>query len=367
MPQEIKEAEQQTPAAKPRKKWPWILACLLLLALAGIGGGGFWLLTAPAAPFQEEPVRFMVTKGGTVKTIARDLRAAGLLNQELAFTLAARLRGTAGAMKAGEYSIRPGISAWELARLLEEGRTNLYPVILPEGFTMAQIIERLSSAGTRLNSAGQAEQTEPIVDKDLALMLVRDPGFIAALGIDAPSLEGYLFPDTYFFSAERGQSASVLRRLVAEFEKQWQSLNLCAVNQSLSRHQLVTLASIIEKETGQDAERPLVSAVYHNRLRLGMPLQADPTVVYGLPQNGPITRSQLTRDHPYNTYTRPGLPPGPICSPGLASLRAACAPAKVDYLYFVATGQPDGSHNFAKTHAQHLRNVSAYRASQGRP
>lgn len=350
-----------------RKKWPWVLLFLLLLTAAGTAGGLWWWINAPASQAGAEPVIFTVNKGSGVKTIANSLQQSGLLKDELPFILAVKLQGSGGALKAGQYSIKPGASPWELAIILKEGRTNLYRLPLPEGYNMAQIIERLSAPGMLVNSAGQNEETNGIINKEEALKLVYDRVFISSLGIDAPSLEGYLFPDTYFFTTDSHQALEVLERLTEQFEKNWAQLKECAKGHNLTRHQLVTLASIIEKETGVDAERPLVSAVYHNRLRIGMPLQADPTVLYGSEQTGgPITRRQLETDHPYNTYTRPGLPPGPICSPGLASLKAACSPAHVDYLYFVATGEPDGSHNFARTHQEHLKNVAIYRARVNR-
>jgi UPF0755 protein len=195
--------------------------------------------------------------------------------------------------------------------------------------------------------------------------LAGDKNFLASLGIAADSLEGYVFPDTYFFTSQPGGARGVLTRLAERFKQVWEELPPHQGYPALNRHQLLTLASIIEKETSLDEERPLVSAVYHNRLRLGMPLQADPTVLHGTDHQGAISRSLLETDHPYNTYTRPGLPPGPICSPGRASLIAALQPAAADYLYFVASAKRDGSHNFALRYEDHLKNVRAYR--RGRP
>jgi UPF0755 protein len=187
-------------------------------------------------------------------------------------------------------------------------------------------------------------------------------GLAAPFDPEARTLEGYLFPSTYSLS-RRGGARAAVRAMLAQFERVFdETLREEAAARQLSARDAVTLASLIEKETAQDAERAIVSGVYHNRLRLGMPLQCDPTVIYALMQagtwNGNVTRADLRIDSPYNTYRYPGLPPGPIASPGRASLEAAVRPADVPYLYFVSRN--DGSHVFASTLAEHNRNVARW-------
>ncbi|MDR1396391.1 MAG: endolytic transglycosylase MltG [Desulfarculales bacterium] len=333
----------------------FILGGVLLLGLLTAGAGWRWL-NLPAAAERDDEIIFPVSKGSGAGRIAADLRQAGLLDSEYAFRLAVWLRGAESGLKAGEYSIRPGASAWELVTVMLEGRSLLYRVVLPEGFNLEQIIGRLAQP---LSKPGGGELI--ILTEEEGRRLAGDRDFLASLGLSADSLEGYIFPDTYFFTSQPGDARGVLTRLAERFRQVWEDLPPYQGDLALNRHQLLTLASIIEKETGLDEERPLVSAVYHNRLRLGMPLQADPTVLYGTGHQGAISRRLLQTDHPYNTYTRPGLPPGPICSPGRASLAAALQPAETNYLYFVASDKRDGSHNFTVRHEDHLKNVRQYR------
>jgi UPF0755 protein len=348
------------PPVRPGSK-AWKIALLIfLLACLGMGVGWYWLNTPQAvsgsAAGQDSEIIFTVHKGSGSGRIAAELRQAGLLDSEYAFRLAAWLQGAQGRLKAGEYSIRTGLTPWQLVDIIVEGHTNLYRVVLPEGFTMEQIITRLAQPVERSGGGSLV-----LFNPEEALLWASDRQFIASLGLEGNSLEGYLFPDTYFFTGRPHSAREVLARLIEHFQKVWDELPPYQGALPLTRHQLVTLASIIEKETSLDQERPLVSAVYHNRLRLGMPLQADPTVTYGVNHQGPITRRLLSQDHPYNTYIHPGLPPGPICSPGRDSLAAALNPAQNDYLYFVASAKGDGSHNFTATYSEHLRNVSQYR------
>ncbi len=289
-----------------------------------------------------------VPKGAGVMQVGRLLKQAGVIEGPWMLALAARLTGQAGRLRAGEYSLGPAMSLRQIVAILAAGRVVLHQALIPEGFTLEQIVDRL--AGLRL------------LERDRALELARDPAFIAGLGLKGDSLEGYLFPDTYRLARGLGARA-VLAALVRRFQQEWEALDPAAQALGLSRREAVTLASIVEREAQVEAERPLISAVYLNRLRLGMKLQADPTVLYGLSgTGGGPTREDLARDHAYNTYTREGLPPGPICSPGLASLRAAVRPAQVDYLYFVARG--DGSHAFSVDYRDQVNNVIRLRRQQ---
>jgi UPF0755 protein len=262
--------------------------------------------------------------------------------------LAARLTSWRLTIQAGEYQLSPAMSYQGLVEALAQGRVMRHLVLVPEGFTLKQTIERLGE--------------EQIVDPERAGKVAHDPEFIASLGLKADSLEGYLFPETYHFVRGLG-SRKAFRAMVDLFKRHWAEMADQAKQAGLGMSQVVTLASIIEAEAVVPEERPLISAVYHNRLRRGMLLQADPTVAYGIyGQNLPLLSSDLKKDHPYNTYLNPGLPPGPICSPGLESLRAAVQPAKADHLYFVAKG--DGSHVFNRSYRQHQRAVARYRRLQ---
>lgn len=330
------------------KRYPKLLVALALAAALAMPtwlGLRRALLDHCADPASHQSITVVVPKGAGLRQTARILARAGVVDHPGLFVLAARLTGRQSRIQAGEYALSPAMSYRRLLHILSTGRVVLHTVLIPEGFTLRQIIDRLASAG--------------LVDRGRALALAHDRAFLDRLGLrEAASLEGYLFPATY--RLPRGlDTAAVLARMVRRFLRQWEEIAPQARARGMTRHQVVTLASIIEREARLDRERPLISAVYHNRLKKGMPLQADPTVIYGLEHfDGNLRRVHLATDTPYNTYTRTGLPPGPICSPGLASLRAAVNPAPVDYLYFVARG--DGSHHFSRTYRQHRRAVNRY-------
>ena len=285
-----------------------------------------------------------IPKGQSLAQVAQALYNAGVVDHPFLFNLAARLTGRQQSLKSGEYRLSPSQSYDAILDILHRGRVVLHPVTLPEGFTLVQIVDRLAEAG--------------LLDRQAALDLAYDKEYLKELGIEAESLEGFLFPDTYRFA--KGLSArAILGRMFRRFKVAWQPLAKSAKELGLSRLQAVTLASIIEREVSLDEERPLVSAVYHNRLHRKMPLQADPTVIYGMADfNGNLTKADLRNDTPYNTYTRSGLPPGPICSPGRASLIAAVHPAQAKFLYFVARG--DGSHYFSASYRNHVNAVNRY-------
>jgi UPF0755 protein len=323
-------------------------ALLALVLAAALAAPGLWaarlaLLDHRAAPAGPERL-VSIPRGAGLEGIAAILAREGVVDHPALFALAARLLGKAGSLQAGEYALSPAMSYRSLVQTLHQGRVVLHAVLIPEGFTQEQIIQRLARAG--------------LLKAENARALASDPEFVQRLGLSGDSLEGYLFPDTYSFARGLGARA-VLSRLVRRFQEAWKPLAPRAEARGMSRLETVTLASIIEAEAMLDQERPLISAVYHNRLAKGMPLQADPTVIYGLDDfDGNLRRSDLREDSPYNTYTRPGLPPGPICSPGAASLAAAVAPAQVDYLYFVAKG--GGAHHFSSNYRQHVNAVNRY-------
>ena len=300
----------------------------------------------------EDPVQFEVTPGMTFRNVTETLIEKDLVRDPNLFIAMGRLSGLHRRVIPGEYFFIGQVSPWNVFRTVREGKVKLWNVTLLEGGTLARIGERLA-------------QDELVTAEDFH-RLKADPVFLSSLGINAPSLEGYLFPDTYRFSrglqAERVLTMMVRRTrvvLTPEILDKAASLGLDA-------NGVLTLASIIEKEARLDDERAVISAVYHNRLNKGMRLQADPTVVYGLPEgtigNYGVRYHDLKREHPYNTYIIKGLPPGPIASPSLKSIHAAVAPADVPYIYFVSNY--DGTHTFTETFIDHKRAVKNFRVKR---
>ncbi len=311
-----------------------LVTLILLASLAGPPGC--------RPPSLGEPVELTIPAGATFSEVADTMRSRGLVSRVFFFRVYARLRGDDGNIRAGRYSLRPGTSWSEILDVLVEGRVLTVPVTVPEGLTLPLIAERL------------AEITELSPDT-VRERLVH--GFTAdELGVPGPGLEGYLFPDTYRFTPGVPLD-KVVRTLVERYRAFWTPERRSRLQgMGLSEREVVTLASIVQAEARLTEEMPLIAAVYHNRLRLGWLLQADPTVVYALGGHRErllFAAIDSVADHPYNTYSRPGLPPGPIGAPGEAALEAALNPAETDFLYFVA--QPDGSHAFSRTLAEHNR------------
>jgi len=293
-------------------------------------------------------VAVIIPRRTGVAGIQQILAANNVLRDDIRFRLLARLTGKAQVLKAGEYIFAPGLTPYQVLQLLAEGKVVQRPVTIPEGVDLQKIADILAMDGW--------------VDRDRFLALCRQPALIADMGLSVDSLEGYLFPDTYYLSRENQDEQTIIRMMVARFQKVYQEIYIAVpAHPSFSSHEIVTLASIVEKETGLDQERPLVARVFLNRLQKRMRLQADPTVLYGRASSvtGELTRQDLAIPTPYNTYVIQGLPPGPICSPGRAALMAVLQPAAGDFLYFVAKG--DGSHSFSRTLAEHNRAVAKYR------
>jgi len=282
-----------------------------------------------------------------VQEIAQTLWEAGVIRNRWSFLALAYMQGSPTRLKAGEYEFTYGMSLREILQKLEAGRVVTHQLTIPEGFTARDIARLLAG--------------EKLVDADRFMALVADLQFVEALGVRGETLEGYLFPDTYRLTRGMGE-AEILRTMVTRFRQAVpKDLGAQARRVGLDAHSVVTLASLIEKEAKLDSERPLVAAVFYNRLRRNMPLQSDPTAVYGVPRpRRRITSLDLKRKTRYNTYLKAGLPPGPIANPGAASLQAALNPARVNYLYFVAKN--DGSHFFSRTLAQHAEAVRKYQA-----
>lgn len=291
------------------------------------------------------PVQIQIQPGTGLSKVANDLQNAGVVRSALVVKLLARWKQQGGQIQAGNYRFIDPATPGEVLDRLIRGDVEKVSLTIPEGFTLRQIITRVAEKGF-----GQREKLS-----DLA----HDVDFIQSLGIEAASLEGYLFPETYLFAPGIDEKA-LLKMMVEQFRNHADSkLKKAAEKLGLTLHQWVTLASIIEKETGIVAEMPVISSVFHNRLKRNIPLQTDPTVIYGIKNfDGNITRKHLATPTPYNTYLIRGLPPGPISNPGLAALEAAVRPAETKYLYFVARG--DGGHQFSKTLKEHNAAVRKY-------
>jgi UPF0755 protein len=286
-----------------------------------------------------------IVPGQPLTKIAQQLDDQQVVSDAMAFRLLALISGDARIIQAGSYRFSGSNSPLDVLRRMVAGKVELTPFTVPEGLTAQQVIERCVAAGL-----GTLEEYQ---------RLLVDAAFCQQLQVDSGSLEGYLFPETYRF-AQDTTAAKVLRTMVLQARQQ---LNSGVVQQAklqgLNEVQLLTLASIIQKEAGNDEEMPLISAVFHNRLKRGMPLQADPTVIYGIKNfNGNLTRKDLATPSAYNTYVNRGLPPGPIANPGLAALQAAANPAPSSALYFVADGS--GGHYFSTNLSEHNRAVRKY-------
>lgn len=296
-------------------------------------------------------MRVVIPAGSPVESIGQILYRAGLIRHPLAFRALVEWMGVATRLHAGEYDFTPAMGLREIIRRLVKGEVVTYTFTIPEGFTVEQIADLLARHGL----ADRERFLEAARRPDLAPCPPPDPAQVRY------PLEGYLFPDTY--RVPRGTCESELISLmVRRFREVWEhELAEKAARQALTPHQVVTLASIVEKETGVPEERPLVAGVFWNRLRRGMLLQADPTVLYALGRSGGLLQRDLQVDSPYNTYLYAGLPPGPICNPGKAALQAVLEPAATDYLYFVARG--DGTHHFSRTLREHLEAVRRYRTN----
>jgi UPF0755 protein len=284
------------------------------------------------------PIRVIVPKGASFASAADSLHRAGLVGSTLLFRVYGRFREADRGIKPGTYLIKRGTPWPEIVSVLHGGHGLVNSITIPEGFTLAQISALLAQT---LN-----------VPLDSVNAAARDTAILHRLGVSAPTLEGYLFPDTYAFP-DGTHARDAIAEMAKRFEREWQpAWDARLAKLTLTRHEVVTLASIVEREAKVPSERPVIAAVYLNRLRQKMLLQADPTVQYARGVHASrLLHKDLEIDSPYNTYRYPGLPPGPIASPGGASLRAALDPADVEFLYFVAA--PDGHHEFRRTLAEH--------------
>lgn len=320
------------------------------------------VLTAAACqstPEDAEPVRFRVPPGAGVGTVADTLAERDLISSALLFRVYARVRTSDRPIQPGVYEMRPGSRWGDILDGVEEGRVLTYSVAVPEGWTIMQIAENISSA------AG--------ISADSVRAVLTDSSRVEDFDLPGPTFEGYLYPATYRIPEGTGLD-EILSLMVRRYQRTWTPERRArADSMGLSEREVVTLASIIEREARVWDERETISAVYLNRLEIGMPLQADPTVQYALGEH----QSRLlyahideVEDNPYNTYRHPGLPPGPIASPSTGAIDAALNPADVDYLFFVA--RPDGTHIFTRNFDEHrqaraqLRREAREREAEGR-
>ena len=327
------------------------LACLLLL---GAGAAALvWQellarLDAPHPGIPDTGVFVDVERGDSIAVIGDHLVAAGVVADEWLFRFAVWRSGRDRDLQAGEYFFDAPVSPLDAVAKIADGRVHLRPITFPEGLTLPEMAAIAEAKGLGPSEAFTVAASRAALIADL------DP--------DAVDLEGYLFPETYFMPRHAGAD-DLVSAMVAQFRKVFDGdLRVRAAERGLSVREAVTLASIIQKETGSAAEHALVSAVFNNRLRIGMPLQSDPTIIYALERaglyDGNLTRANMQVDSPYNTYRYGGLPPGPVAAPGRDVLHAALQPADVTYLYFVSRN--DGTHAFANSLREHNRNVREF-------
>ena len=334
----------------------WLaLAAVLAAAGAGAGAAFLWHLGRPTGG---PPVAVSIDEGMSARAIGVRLEAVGLVRSARFFEAAARWRGLANRLEAGRYRLDGSRSPSQLLDDLLEAPLQMVRVTIPEGLTRRQTAGRLRAAG--------------LADSARFMAATESPRLISDLGVEAGTLEGYLFPETYFLPPEVTEE-EIVRHMVAEFFRVLDdTLAARPPELGLSLHEAVTLASIVEGEAMAAEERPVIAAIFHRRLNLDRRLESCATVEFalGVQRREPLTNADLEVVSPYNTYRHAGLPPGPICSPGRASLRAALHPPETDYLFFVARG--DGTHEFSRTNREHeaakrriRRAAAAVRAAAG--
>jgi UPF0755 protein len=333
------------------KRLSLTLGCLLVLG--GLAVFYLWLyFHAPAGQDMHTQI-VVIPRGASLQQIATQLAQAGLIRHRWMFVLYVSWLQPGPHLQAGEYALQATLSPAQIVQIMRAGKVVYHLLTIPEGLTVREVASLIAAKGLG--------ERQTLVD------LAHDRAFIASLGLAVPSLEGYLFPDTYHLPrgiSEREVLKLMVRTLQANYTAE---IATRGRRLGLDQHEVLTLASLIEKEAQVDAERPLIAAVYHNRLQRGMRLQCDPTVIYALGErfDGNLHKADLRLDSPYNTYRYTGLPPGPIANPGRRSIEAAVAPAPVDYVYFVATGR-NGTHQFSRTLREHNNAVWKYQLGGSR-
>jgi len=336
---------------KKIKKTVLISVIFCLCVSAAAGAAILWMTFFIKAPSttRSQPVTFTVSSGQHLSIIAQNLKDQNLISNLIAFKLYVRIKKAATRIKAGEYEMNTGMTPKTILNLLTSGKNKLYRLTIPEGRNMEEIAILVQKAG--------------LCSGKLFLSLCNDLEFINQLALPGMTLEGYLFPDTYFFSKET-DCKTLIKKMITTFNKtfneQWKAR---AKKIGLSVHEVVILASIIEKETGNSKERSIISSVFHNRLKRHMRLESDPTVIYGVSDyHGRIRYKHLRRVTPYNTYKIDGLPAGPIANPGAQALKATLYPAQTNYLFFVSKN--DTTHKFSTNLKDHNRAVRKYQLNK---
>ena len=320
---------------------------LLLLILIAAGAYAYNLVFTTPVAVGEKAVDILPNK--SLRTIATLLQNEGVLKNKWPLVFYAKAIGAARKIQSGEFMFKTPSSPKDVLETLLHGTVVLHKVTIPEGTTVAEMAPWFEQAS--------------VIKADEFIKATRDPQMLQAFGIPIDRFEGYLFPSTYLFPKNEKikkifqvMTDEMLKNITPEDKQK-------AASYGWNLHQWLTIASVIEKETGNPNEYPLVSSVFHNRIAKGMKLQSDPTVIYGIENyDGNIRKKDLLTDHPYSTYTRKGLPVGPICSPGAAAIHAAVNPGATDFLYFVGNNQ--GAHIFTRTYQEHLKAVQKYQLGQ---
>jgi len=339
------EGNQNSSSSSAEKKIILMMIISLFVALLCLAGWFLQFATETATGNKSESVTVIVPKGASVKEINSILAGSGLVKDDVRFLVLARYLGLAAKLQAGEFALHRGQTPQELLKELAIAKPIQHAVIIREGLNIVEIAEVFAGGGW--------------CDADEFVQLANDPVFLKSLGLSAyKSLEGYLYPDTYYLTRKGHTTADLLRMQVRHFFAVWDEVKTAAPL-DLSPYEVLILASMVEKETAKAIERPLIAGVFLNRLKKGMRMQSDPTVVYGVENySGKITRTHLRTPTPYNTYTLKRLPIGPISNPGKAALMAVLQPTESKFYYFVS--QNDGSHKFSKTLREHNRAVNKY-------
>ncbi len=325
----------------------------VFIALAVLGGilsvNLFVFIRTPSALNEAKTV--VIERGMRVGQIIETLRSQEVIGSAAFFRAYILLKGNASKIRAGEYVFQPRVTPAQVLDQLMKGDFATRRVTIPEGWTVREIARNLAKS--------------QLVDPDRFVAKTQDTSLILSLGLPVTSLEGYLFPDTYEIYRPKDEE-EVIRKLVGRFQEVYaKEFGTRTKEIGMSQNDVVTLASIVEKETADADERPLIASVFLNRLKIGMPLATDPAVIYGIPNfDGNLTKQHLTTPGPYNTYLNPGLPPTPISSPGAASLKAILYPAQSDYLYFVSKN--DGTHHFSRTEEEHNAAVRKFQLERPR-
>jgi UPF0755 protein len=323
-----------------------IFVILLVTTIIAAAGMGFliWSVRPPETDSRRF-LSFSINAGESFKSVGLRLKSEGMVRYEAVFYYLGRLSGKSGALKAGEYELNTDMSAWEILNVITGSHVKLYRVTIKEGVNMFQVAEVLEELG--------------LVDKNQFLETCWDSQFIDELHIPGPTVEGYLYPETYYIP--RGSSPRAIIRIFVDMF--WSKIPQAYVDEAktgnLSFHELVIMASMIEKETGLVGEMGLISSVFYNRLDQGMRLQSDPTAIYDImPLGGKVTREHVLRKTPFNTYATAGLPLTPISNPDALTIYAALHPQRTDYLFFVS--RRDGSHHFSASYGEHKEAIEKF-------